>query len=92
MDVITIRRSGETVTVREQRRVVNVLQPVYALDVTSGVMVGGVPYTGAYEATPSAHVQIFPTTLKTMRQDFVVHPIPSNYGLITWDGSTLTVS
>lgn len=49
-------------------------------------------YEGSYEATPSNERQIFSTTLKTMFEDFVVNPIPSNYGLITWDGTTLTVS
>ncbi len=91
MDVITIRHSGETVTVHEQRRVVSVSEPVYALDVTTGVMVGGVPYMGAYEATPSEYVQTFPTTLRTMNEDFVVRPIPSNYGRISYSGSVITV-
>lgn len=49
-------------------------------------------YEGSYEATPSNAEQIFVTGNKTMSQNFVVKPIPSNYGLITWNGSTLTVS
>ena len=52
----------------------------------------GRDYTGAYTATPSAETQTFPTRGKNMTEDFVVEPIPSNYGLITWNGSVLTVS
>jgi hypothetical protein len=50
------------------------------------------PYEGAYEVTPSRQSQVLPTALKNLSQNIVVNPIPSNYGLITWNGSTLTVS
>lgn len=50
------------------------------------------PYVGAYEATPTQSTQVFNTSGMTMSADFVVNPIPSNYGLITWNGSYLTVS
>lgn len=50
------------------------------------------PYLGAYEATPTQETQTFATSGMTMTADFVVNPIPSNYGLIEWDGSVLTVS
>ena len=49
-------------------------------------------YTGEYEATPTQDVQIFSTNGLCMTQDFIVNPIPSNYGLISWDGSVMTVS
>jgi len=49
-------------------------------------------YAGPYEATPTASAQTFPTTGKLMVREFTVNPIPSNWGLITWNGSTLTVS
>lgn len=52
----------------------------------------GTPYTGEYEFTPSAETQTIPTSNKALAQDITINPIPSNYGLITWDGSTLTVS
>ena len=52
----------------------------------------GTPYSGEYEFTPSAETQTIPTSNKTLAQDITINPIPSNYGLITWDGSTLTVS
>lgn len=53
---------------------------------------GGVPYQGAYDATPTGEEQHFSTQGKTMLRDFVVHAIPRNYGLITYNGFELTVS
>ena len=49
-------------------------------------------YTRAYEVTPSQETQTLPTQGLMMSHDVVINPIPSNYGLITWNGSTLTVS
>ena len=49
-------------------------------------------YTGAYEVTPSQSTQTLSVADKRMTQDVVINPIPSNYGLITWNGSYLTVS
>lgn len=49
-------------------------------------------YTGDYEVTPSSETQTLNTTGLRMSGPVVVNPIPSNYGLITWNGSTLTVS
>lgn len=49
-------------------------------------------YEGDYTITPTAAAQTIPVIGKTMRQNLKVDPIPSNYGLITWNGSTLTVS
>lgn len=52
----------------------------------------GTPYSGEYEFTPSSVAQTIPTANKTLEEDIIINPIPSNYGLITWNGSTLTVS
>lgn len=49
-------------------------------------------YIGEYEVTPSFETQTLDTTGKRMTRPVVVNPIPSNYGLITWNGSFLTVS
>lgn len=53
---------------------------------------GGRPYQGEYEVTPSRQTQTLQTAGRVMSQDVVVNPIPSNYGLITWNGSALMVS
>lgn len=49
-------------------------------------------YDGSYEVDPTNEPQVFHTHGLKMRSDFVVGPIPQNYGLITWNGSVLTVS
>ena len=49
-------------------------------------------YKGAYEVTPSSEAQVLPTEGLMMRGDLTVGAIPSNYGLVTWDGSVITVS
>lgn len=49
-------------------------------------------YTGEYEVTPSAEAQTLQTNGLRMLDNVTINPIPSNYGLITWNGSTLTVS
>ena len=45
-----------------------------------------------HEVTPSEETQILQTADRTVLQNIVINPIPSNYGRITWNGSTLTVS
>lgn len=52
----------------------------------------GTPYEGAYEVTPSSSAQVLPTAFHKLLGDITINPIPSNYGLITWNGSTITVS
>lgn len=49
-------------------------------------------YTGQTEVTPSAEEQILYTANKTLLDDIVINPIPSNYGLITWSGLGIRVS
>ena len=49
-------------------------------------------YDGAYEVTPTQEEQILYTQNKVTINNITVHPIPSNYGLITWNGSFLKVS
>lgn len=49
-------------------------------------------YTGETTVTPSASEQRLATTGLLVPRDIIINPIPSNYGLITWNGSTLTVS
>lgn len=49
-------------------------------------------YDGAYEFTPSGSTQTIDIANKKALNNITINPIPSNYGLITWDGSTITVS
>lgn len=49
-------------------------------------------YTGPTTFTPTAEVQEIETQGLTIPENITINPIPNNYGLITWNGSTLTVS
>lgn len=49
-------------------------------------------YDGPTTVTPTQQTQTLNTQQKIVLTDIIINPIPSNYGLITWDGSTLTVS
>lgn len=61
-------------------------------DVQTLTKIIGEPYEGEYEVTPSNTTQMLFTADKTLLNNVIVNPIPQNYGLITWNGSTLTVS
>lgn len=49
-------------------------------------------YTGAYEFVPTSEAQTISIDHKLAEQDIIIGPIPSNYGLITYNGSIITVS
>lgn len=49
-------------------------------------------YEGGYEFTPTEEQQVVPTAGKILEENIVINPIPSNYGLITYNGFKLTVS
>lgn len=61
--------------------------------VVTAIREGAFPeYTGEYEITPGTQDQTLNTANTSVLADIVVKAIPNNYGLITWNGSTLTVS
>lgn len=67
----------------------------YVVDGEAGVVLGGgghPAYTGPTEFTPTQSVQYAQTAGTSVLANIKINPIPSNYGLITWNGSTLTVS
>lgn len=49
-------------------------------------------YEGVYEYTPSTETQTVQIEGLKATENIIINPIPFNYGLITWDGITLTVS
>lgn len=49
-------------------------------------------YRGETVVTPTKETQILTTAMTSVLTNIIVNPIPSNYGLITWDGATLTIS
>jgi hypothetical protein len=49
-------------------------------------------YDGETSFTPTPSTQVVPTSGKIVAENIIVNPIPSNWGLITWNGAVLTVS
>ena len=49
-------------------------------------------YNGPYTVTPSRTKQVLKVGGMMASEDVTVEPIPSNYGLITWNGAFITVS
>ena len=49
-------------------------------------------YGGTYEITPTNETQILETDEKYLNNNITINPIPNNYGLITWNGTVITVS
>ena len=49
-------------------------------------------YDGPYEFTPTQETQTVSTAEKLLLENIVINPIPQNYGLITYNGSFITVS
>lgn len=66
-----------------------------SISMTVGVsinLVAGQHYQGATTVTPTQEQQILLTQGKVVDANIIVEPIPSNYGLITWNGSVLRIS
>ena len=64
-----------------------------ALEIGGSMYAVGPPlYTGPYEFTPTQYAQVVEIDGKRAEGNVTINPIPSNYGLITWNGSVLTVS
>ena len=49
-------------------------------------------YAGSCLVIPSAQRQTLATEKTIVMENITIEPIPSNYGLITWNGAVLTVS
>ena len=77
------------VDVTTRRGTVEARTPSYTVRVEAST---GIPYEGPYDVTPSGDVQTLATAGRTLAHDVTVAAIPSNYGLITYDGTIITVS
>lgn len=49
-------------------------------------------YDGETTVSPSQQRQTLNTRGKILLDDVTIEPVPENYGLITWNGSVITVS
>ena len=81
--ILTLPDAMETVTVPlegESGIIVRINEAVYPI------------YDGPVTITPSDTAQIIETDHTSVLSNITVGPIPDNYGLITWNGSVLTVS
>lgn len=66
-----------------------------SLDVDIGMrmtVVDAENYDGEYVFTPTTSSQTVHIAKKRAMENIIINPIPQNYGLITWNGTTLTVS
>ena len=79
----------------------NILRPVRVVVQTDELrparleissLVDGETYDGTYSVTPTQQAQTLNTAGKFLEHNVTVNPIPSNYGLVTWNGSVLTIS
>ena len=50
------------------------------------------PYEGPYTVTPSAQRKTLVTRGYAMTGNVIIEPIPQNYGLVTYNGSIITIS
>lgn len=65
----------------------------YTLGFSSDIrIIKGDTYDGEYNVIPNMTTQVLETAGKLLIRDVTVQPIPSNYGLIEWNGSYLKVS
>ena len=63
------------------------------IGVVTRVNDGALPaYEGETVITPTQETQVLLTEQKSVLTDIIINPIPSNYGLIIWNGAVLTVS
>lgn len=83
-----------TVTEPTTANLVLAVPNVVTLEVDAAYGGGGSTpvYTGSYAWTPSTSSQTIPISGLKASSDITIDAIPSNYGLITWDGSKITVS
>ena len=62
-------------------------------EVSMQIVAGITPeFDGDYAYTPRSEQIVIRCTDRKMVDDITIDPIPSNYGLITWNGAYLTVS
>lgn len=92
---VSVTAPGVGIAVADQRIIVSSTSP--AVEISTGEQIardtGDIPiYHGVYEVTPTNEEQTLDTQGYYLAENIILKPIPSNYGLITWSGSILTVS
>lgn len=84
-----------TTSIKPQKVSVSVNSPNVGIGIGSPIARNYVerdPYTGDYIITPTSEDIVLQTNGKRMIDNVTIKAIPQKYGLITWNGSFLTVS
>lgn len=79
-------------SVTGMKRLTGTLSPTGRLSGVLSLPEISYPYRGEYEITPGEETQVIAIANLKATQDIIINAIPSNYGLVTWDGSILTIS
>ena len=92
---VTFKSSDITVDIKEPK--IEVCVDIPSVTIKPGAQIirdtGDVPiYHGPYTVTPTQQEQTLNTHGYLLTGNVTVKKIPENYGLITWNGSVLTVS
>lgn len=56
------------------------------------IIPSGEAYEGPYSITPGKEAQVLNIKGLTAKENIIIEPVPDNYGLISWNGSTLTIT
>ena len=78
--------------VKEQTVRFRITSDKFILKATEGIPIYPETYTGETSVTPSEEEQVLLTNGLYVPSNITVAPIPSNYGKITYNGSTILVS
>ena len=85
---LSVEESRQTYTMSATESVQN-----FAMNVETEIVTSLHPdYSGAVTVTPTNGTQVLSTKDTVVLDNITINPIPNNYGLITWNGSTITVS
>ena len=79
------------VTLKENPAKIKLSDDTFHVQSSSVTFDANIPFTGDYKYTPSQSQQIIPISGKKATSNIIIDPIPNNYGLISWNGSILTV-
>ena len=83
---VTIQPQKVSISINPNNMGINVSSPV------AREILDTLPYEGEYIINPNTETQILLTKNLRMINNLVINPIPSNYGLVTWNGSFLVIS
>ena len=61
-------------------------------EVSTSIVQMAEDYIGDYNLIPTNEQTILQTKGHIMKDNITIEPIPKNYGLITWNGSVLTIT